>query len=61
MSLNELVDGLLGDPHSPPNLNKIQVVEEKGNHEENLEIDRERAAHYIQLPGDKGLAADGDR
>lgn len=25
-SLNELVDGLLGDPHSPPNLNKIQML-----------------------------------
>jgi predicted dehydrogenase len=45
----------IGDEGSP----RYQVVEEKGNHEENLEIDRERAAHYIQLPGDKGLAPMG--
>lgn len=45
----------IGDEGSP----RYQVVEEKGNHEENPEIDRERAAHYIQLPGDKGLAPMG--
>jgi predicted dehydrogenase len=38
---------------------RYQVVEEKGNHEENLEIDRERASKYIQLPGDKELAPMG--
>ena len=28
------------------------VVEEKGNHEDDREIDRQRAATYLQMPGD---------
>jgi predicted dehydrogenase len=34
---------------------RYQVVEEKGNHEDNSEIDKERASKFIRLPGDKGL------
>jgi predicted dehydrogenase len=34
---------------------RYEVVEEKGNHEDNYEIDKERAAKFIRLPGDKGL------
>jgi predicted dehydrogenase len=34
---------------------RYQVVEEKGNHEDNLEIDKQRATKSIQLPGDKEL------
>jgi predicted dehydrogenase len=35
---------------------RYQVVEERGNHEDNWEIDKQRGARYIQLPGDKELA-----
>jgi predicted dehydrogenase len=35
---------------------RYQVVEEKGNHEDNAEIDKQRGARYIQLPGNKELA-----
>jgi predicted dehydrogenase len=34
---------------------RYQVVEEKGNHEDNFEIDKERAVKLMRLPGDKGL------
>jgi predicted dehydrogenase len=34
---------------------RYQVVEEKGNHEDNFEIDKERAAKFIRLPSDKEL------
>jgi hypothetical protein len=30
---------------------RYQLVEEKGNHEDRPDIDRERAATYVQLPG----------
>jgi predicted dehydrogenase len=41
----------LGGEGSP----RYQVVEEKGNHEDDPEIDTQRAAKFIQLPGDQGL------
>jgi predicted dehydrogenase len=41
----------LGGEGSP----RYQVVEEKGNHEDNPEIDTERSAKLIRLPGDTGL------
>jgi len=34
---------------------RYQLVEEKGNHEDNPTIDAQRKAEYLQLPGDKGL------
>ena len=43
----------LGGEGSP----RYQVVEEKGNHEDNPAIDNQRKSEYIQLPGDKGLQA----
>lgn len=41
----------LGGEGSP----RYQLVQEKGNHEDNPEIDKQRAEKYILLPGDKGL------
>jgi len=38
---------------------RYQLVEEKGNHEDNPEIDRERASRYVQVPGEKGLPPTG--
>jgi len=34
---------------------RYELVEEKGNHEDSPEIDRQRAGKYITLPGDKQL------
>jgi predicted dehydrogenase len=34
---------------------RYQLVEEKGNHEDNADIDRQRASKYVQLPGQTGL------
>ena len=34
---------------------RYQLVEEKGNHEDNPAIDNQRKSEYIQLPGDKDL------
>jgi predicted dehydrogenase len=34
---------------------RYQLVEEKGTHEQNADIDRERASHYILLPGETKL------
>jgi hypothetical protein len=34
---------------------RYQLVEEKGTHEENADIDRERPSHYILLPGETKL------
>jgi predicted dehydrogenase len=41
----------LGGEGSP----RYQLVEEKGNHEDNPEIDKQRAEKYITLPGEKAL------
>ncbi len=41
----------LGGEGSP----RYQLVEEKGTHEDNPNIDKQRAEKYILLPGDKGL------
>jgi predicted dehydrogenase len=41
----------LGGEGSP----RYQVVEEKGNHEDDPGIDSQRAGKFIQLPGEKGL------
>jgi len=41
----------LGGEGSP----RYQLVEEKGNHEDNPAIDTQRKSEYIQLPGDKNL------
>jgi predicted dehydrogenase len=41
----------LGGEGSP----RYKLVEEKGNHEDNPDIDKQRPEKYIQLPGDKGL------
>jgi predicted dehydrogenase len=41
----------LGGEGSP----RYQIVEEKGNHEDNPAIDNQRKSENIQLPGDKGL------
>jgi predicted dehydrogenase len=41
----------LGGEGSP----RYQVVEEKGNHEDNADVDKQRAAHYVQLPGETKL------
>lgn len=38
----------IGDEGSP----LYQIVEEKGNHEENANIDKSRAARYVLLPGE---------
>lgn len=34
---------------------RYQLVEEKGNHEDDAEVDGKRAAKYVQLPGDTQL------
>lgn len=34
---------------------RYQVVEEKGTHEDDSDIDRKRASRYLLLPGEKGL------
>ncbi|MEQ1354615.1 MAG: Gfo/Idh/MocA family oxidoreductase, partial [Candidatus Acidiferrum sp.] len=41
----------LGGEGSP----RYQLVEEKGNHEENPDVDKQRAERYLLLPGEKGL------
>ena len=41
----------LGGEGSP----RYQLVEEKGNHEENPDVDKQRAEEYLLLPGEKGL------
>lgn len=38
---------------------RYQLVEEKGNHEDDPNIDAHRAANYLRLPGEKGLAPMG--
>jgi len=38
---------------------RYQLVEEKGNHEDNPEIGAQRASRYVQLRGDKGLPPTG--
>jgi hypothetical protein len=38
---------------------RYQLVEEKGNHEDNLKIEDQRASRYITLPGDPGLPPTG--
>jgi predicted dehydrogenase len=38
---------------------RYQVVEEKGTHEDNPNIDKQRASKYITLPGDKDLPPTG--
>lgn len=38
---------------------RYQLVEEKGTHEDNPDIDKERASKYITLPGDKDLPPTG--
>ena len=34
---------------------RYQVVEEKGTHEDDADVDRKRASKYVLLPGEKGL------
>jgi predicted dehydrogenase len=41
----------IGDEGSP----RYQLIEEKGNHEDNSEIDKTRASKYILLPGETKL------
>jgi len=41
----------IGDEGSP----RYQLVEEKGNHEENADIDQKRASKYVLLPGETKL------
>jgi predicted dehydrogenase len=41
----------LGGEGSP----RYQVVEEKGTHEDDADVDRKRASRYLLLPGEKGL------
>jgi predicted dehydrogenase len=41
----------LGGEGSP----RYQLVEEKGNHEDNPEVDKQRTEKYLLLPGEKGL------
>lgn len=41
----------LGGEGSP----RYQLVEEKGNHEENPDVDKQRYEKYLLLPGEKGL------
>ncbi len=40
---------------------RYQIIEEKGNHEDDSNIDAQRAAKYVQLPGDDRRAPHGDR
>lgn len=48
-----LVD--IGGEGSP----RYQLIEEKGNHEDNPDIDKHRASKYVTLPGDKYLPPTG--
>ena len=41
----------LGGEGSP----RYQLLEEKGNHEENPDVDKQRGGKYLQLPGDQEL------
>jgi predicted dehydrogenase len=41
----------LGGEGSP----RYQLVEEKGNHEENPEVDKQRTEKYLLMPGEEGL------
>jgi predicted dehydrogenase len=41
----------IGDEGSP----RYQLIEEKGNHEDDAEIDKQRKSRYLLLPHDKGL------
>lgn len=34
---------------------RYEVVEEKGNHEDNADVDKERPSHYVMLPGETKL------
>jgi hypothetical protein len=34
---------------------RYQVIEEKGTHEDDADIDRKRESKYVSLPGEKGL------
>jgi hypothetical protein len=34
---------------------RYQLIEEKGNHEDNAEIDRDRGARYVLPPGETGV------
>jgi len=34
---------------------RYQVIEEKGTHEDDVDIDRKRESKYVSLPGEKGL------
>src|SRR5947207_7716463 len=34
---------------------RYQLVEENGNHEDNPDIDKNRPAKYVSLPGESGL------
>jgi predicted dehydrogenase len=45
----------LGGEGSP----RYQLVEEKGNHEENPEVDKQRTEKYLLMPGEKGLPPTG--
>jgi predicted dehydrogenase len=38
---------------------RYQIVEEKGTHEDDSDIDRKRASRYVQLPGETGLPPEG--
>jgi len=38
---------------------RYQMVEEKGNHEENPDVDKQRAGKYLLLPGEKELPSMG--
>src|SRR5277367_6294694 len=45
----------IGDEGSP----RYQLVEEKGTHEDDADIDKKRASRYILPPGEKGLPPEG--
>jgi predicted dehydrogenase len=38
---------------------RYQLVEEKGNHEDDADIDKKRTAKYVLLPGETGLPPEG--
>jgi predicted dehydrogenase len=38
---------------------RYQIVEEKGNHEDDSEIDKQRASRYVMLPGETQLPPEG--
>ena len=40
---------------------RYQLVEEKGNHEDNPDVDKQRPEKYLLLPGERGLASHGHR